>query len=131
MQHSLAEYKDLSASNAIVLTNQKTIVNLDGIVRQMKKQTPLNLKQRKWNHVNTCSNIQTVRETTKLTQINVCSGGIGSTKSGNRRNMLRSMKTGSGQFTPWEVSNFNNDFTKPQNIFAKCLKEFTHYQHHT
>jgi len=100
MQHSLAEYKDLSVSNAMVLTNHKTIVNLDGAARQMKKQTPLNLKQRKWNHVHTCSNIQTVRETTKLTQINVRSRGIGSTKSGNRRNTLRSMKIGSSQFTP-------------------------------
>ena len=95
MQHSLAEYKDLSASNTMVLTNWKTIANLDGIARRMKKQTPLDLKQRKGNHVHTCSNVRTVGETTKLTQINVHSGGIGLTKSGNRRNMLRSIKTGS------------------------------------
>jgi len=33
MQHSLAEYKDLSVSSAIFLTNWKTITNLDGAVR--------------------------------------------------------------------------------------------------
>ena len=131
MWHSLAEYKDLSVSNAMVLTNQKTIPNLDGTARQMKKQTPLDLKQKKGNCVHTCSNIWTVGETTKPTQINVHSGDISSTKSGNRRNTLRFMKTESSQFAPWGVSNFNNDFTKPQNIFAKCLKEFTHCQHHT
>ena len=112
----------LSTSNATVLTNRKTITNSGGIAKQMKKQTPLNLKQRKENHAHTCSSVQTVRETTKLTQISIHSGGIGSTENGNKRNILRSMKTGSSQFALWGVVNFNNDFAKPQNIFTKCLK---------
>jgi len=115
----------------MVLTNWKIIVNLDGITRQMKKQTPLNSKQRKGNHAHTHSNVQTVREITKLTQINVHSGGINSTGNGSRKNMLRSMKTGSNQFALWGVVNVKNDFTKPQNIFAKCPKKFTHHQCHT
>jgi len=57
MQHFLAEYKDLSASSVMVSTNQKTITNLDGVARQTKKQTPLNLKQRKGNHAHTYSNV--------------------------------------------------------------------------
>ena len=131
MWHSLAEYKDLSVSNATVLTNQKTIVNLGGVARQMKKQTLLDSKQRKENHAHTCSSVQTVGETTKLTQISVRSGGIDSIENGSRKNTPRSMKTGSSQFALWGVVKFNNDFAKPQNIFAKCLKEFTHHQHHT
>ena len=90
----------------------------------MKKQTPLDLKQRKENHAHTCSSVQTVGETTKPTQISVHSGGIDSTENGSRRNTPRSMKTGSSQFALWGVVKFNNDF-------AKCLKKFTHHQHHT
>ena len=51
------EYKDSSASSAIVLTNQKTITNLDGVVRWMKKQTLFNLKQRKGNCTHIYSNV--------------------------------------------------------------------------
>jgi len=57
MQHSLAEYKVPSVSSAMVLTNQKIIVNLDGAVRQMKKQTLFDLKQRKGNYVHIRSNV--------------------------------------------------------------------------
>ena len=41
------------------------------------------------------------------------------------------MKTGSNQFTLQEVVNIKNDFTKPQNIFAKCPKKFALHQHYT
>jgi len=41
------------------------------------------------------------------------------------------MKTESNQFALWGAVSFNNDFAKPQNIFAKCPKEFTHRQHYT
>jgi len=57
MQHSLAEYKNLSASNATVLTNWKTIANSGGATRQMKKQTLLDSKQKKKNYAHTCSSV--------------------------------------------------------------------------
>jgi len=131
MRYSLAEYKDLSVSNATVLTSWKTIMNLGGVARQTRKQILLDLRQRRVNHVCTHSSVQIVRGTTKLTQISVYSGGIDSTESGSRRNIPRSMKTESNQFTPQRAAIVNNDSAKPQNIFAKCLKEFTHRQHHT
>ena len=96
----------------MVLTNWKIIVNLDGITRQIKKQTPLDSKQRKGNYAHTHSNVQTVREIIKLTQINVHSGDIDSTGNGSRKNMLRSMKIGSNQFALWGVVNVKNDFIK-------------------
>ena len=131
MQCFLAESKDPSASSTMVLTSRKITINLDGAVRQTKKQILLDLKQRKGNHAHICSNVQTVGVTTKLTQICVCSKGIDSTRISNRRSMLRSVKTGSSRFTLWRVANFNNNHTKPQNLLAKCLKELTHHQHHS
>ena len=98
MWHSLAEYKDLSTSSTTVLTNQKTIINLDDVARWTKKQIPIDLKQRKGNCAHTHSNVRTVREITKPTQINVHSEGINSIENSSRRNTLRSMKTGSNQF---------------------------------
>jgi len=57
MQCFLAEFKDLSASSAMVLTSWKITMNLDGAARQMKKQILLNLKQRKGNHAHIHSNV--------------------------------------------------------------------------
>ena len=131
MWHFLTESKDPSMSSAMVLTSWKITVNLDGAARQMKKQILLDLKQRKGNHAHICSNVRTVRATTKPTQIYVHSGDIDSTGSGNRRSMLRSVKTGSSWFALQGVANLNNDHTKPQNLLTKCLKELTHCQHHS
>jgi len=114
----------------MVLTSQKITMNLDSAVRWTKKQILLDSKQRKRNYAHIHSNVRTVRATIKPTQICVRSGGIDSTRSGNRRSMLRSMKTGSSWFTLWGAVNLNNDHTKPQNLLAKCLKELTHRQHH-
>ena len=43
----LAEFKDLSASNAMVHINLKTIVNLVGVPKPMKRLTHLTSKQKK------------------------------------------------------------------------------------
>ena len=99
IQHFLAGSKDLSVSNAMVLTSWKITANLDGAIKWMKNQILNDLKQRKRNHAHICSNAWIAGVTTKLTQICVCSKGIDSIRSGNRRSMPRSMKTGSNQFT--------------------------------
>jgi len=109
----LAESKNPSALSAMVLTSWKITVNLDSAARRMKKQILLDSKQRKRNHAYICSNVQTVMVTTKLTQIYVHSGGIDSIRSGNRRSMLRSVKTGSSRFALWEAVSLKNDHTKP------------------
>jgi len=97
----------------MVLTSWKITVNLDSAARRMKKQILLDSKQRKRNHAYICSNVQTVMVTTKLTQIYVHSGGIDSIRSGNRRSMLRSVKTGSSRFALWGAVSLKNDHTKP------------------
>jgi len=90
-----AKYKDLSVSNVTVPTSQKITMNLDGVARQTKKQTHPDLKQRKGSHALIHSNARTAKVITKLIPICIHSGDIDSTRSGNKRNMLRSMKTGS------------------------------------
>ena len=99
--------------------------------RQMKKQVHLNLKQRKGNHAHIHSNVWTVGVTTKPTQICVHSRGIDSIRSGNKRSMPRSVKTGSSWFTLWGAANLNNDHTKPQNLLEKYPKELIHCQYYS
>jgi len=79
----------------MVFTSQKITTNLDGAVKQAKNQILYDSKQRKGNHAHTHSNARIAGATTKPTQICVCSGGIDSIRSGSRRSMPRSMKTGS------------------------------------
>ena len=131
MQLSLAESRDPSASNAMAPTNQKITTNSDGVVRWMKRQTPLNSRQRRENHIHTRSSAQTVGRTTKPIQTNVSFEGTDSTESSSKRNTLRSVKTRSSQFVLWRVANTNNDSTKTQNILTKCLQELSHHQYHT
>ena len=108
-------------------TNWKITMNLDSVVRQMRRQTLLDSRWRRENHVCTCSSAQTVGRTTKLTQTNIPFGGTNSIESGSKRNTPRSVKTGSSQFVLWRATNTNNDSTKPQNILTKCLQEPSHY----
>jgi len=72
-------------------------MSLDGVARQMKELILLNLKQRKEIHVLTRSSVLIVMEIIKPTLTNVHSGSTISIENGSRRNMLRSMKTGSSQ----------------------------------
>jgi len=74
-------------------TSWKTIANLDGTARQMRRQTLRASKQKEESHVCTHSNAPTVRMITKLIQISVHSGDTGLTESGTRKNMLRSVRT--------------------------------------
>ena len=67
IQLSCAEYKSPNASSVIALINWKIIMNLDNVVRQMKKQILLDLKQKKESYVFTHSNVQIVGEITKPT----------------------------------------------------------------
>ena len=128
---SHAKYKNQNASSAMTPINQRTIMNSDGVVRQIKNRTLLDLKQRKENHALTCSSVRIVEENIKLTLSSAPSGNIISTGSGNKRNMSRSIKTGSNPFTLQEAPSFINDCSKSQSIFTKCLEELVHCQHLT
>ena len=55
MLRSLAESRDLDASNVMVPTRLKTIANLDSVARPMSKLINQGWKQRKRNHVPTPS----------------------------------------------------------------------------
>ena len=115
-------------SSAIVPINQRTIVNLDSVVRRMKNRTLLDLKQRKENHAPTRSSVRIVKENIKLTLSSALSGNIVSTGNGNKRNTSRSVKIGSNPFALQEALSFINDCSLSQSIFTKCLKELTHCQ---
>jgi len=77
----------------MALTRLKTIINTDGVARQMRRLIPLTLKQKQALCAHILSNAPIVMEITKQTQTYVCSGSIGSIVNGMLRNMLRSMKT--------------------------------------
>ena len=126
-----AKYKDLSVSNVTVPTSQKITVNLGGAARQTKNQTHPDLKQRKGSHALIHSNVQIAEVIIKPIPICIYSGDIDSIESGNKRNMLRSMKTGSSRFVLWRTANLNNDCTKSQSIFTKCLEKLPYYQYHS
>ena len=130
-QHSCAKYKDLDVLNAMLPTSVKTTANSGDVAKQMKSPTLHNLKQRKGSYVFTHSSVWTAEEITKLIPICICSGDIGSIGSGNKRSMLRSMKTGPSQFVLWRMVNLNYDCEKPQNFFAKHLEKLPHHQHHS
>ena len=126
IQHSYVEFKVLSTLNATDLTNQKTIMNLDGVAKQMRRQILHALKQRKGSHACICSNAPLVRVITKQIQIYVYSGDIDLTGNSIRRSILRSVKTELNQFVlSWTVT-FNNDFQRLKDFFLKCLKELPH-----
>jgi len=61
----LAEFKDLSALNAMVCINPKTIVNLVGVAKPMKRSTHHILKQKKANCVHTSSSVLIAVEITR------------------------------------------------------------------
>ena len=113
IQLSCAEYRGLNASSVMALINWRIIVSLDSVARQMKELIPLDLKQRKEICVLTHLSVLTVREIIKLTLTNVHSRSTISIENSSRRNMLRSMKTGSSQFALQGAANFHNDCTKP------------------
>ena len=127
----LAESKVPSVLSVMALTNPKTTVNLGDVARLMRRWTLLASRQRKANHAHTLSNALIAGRTTKLTPTNVHSGDTNSTENGNKRNMLRSMKTESSQFALQRAANRKYNSEKPQDFFTKCSQEPFHRQHYS
>jgi len=65
----------------------------------------------------------------KLTQIYVRSGDKSLTGNGNRKSILRSVKTGPSQFVLKQMAKYNNDCEEHQNSFTKCLQELAYRQY--
>jgi len=68
-------------------------------------------------------------ETTLLTPINAHFGATGSTGSGTRENMLRSMRIDLNHFVLKRMMLLINDCGKSQDLFAKHLQELSISQH--
>jgi len=83
-----------NASSTMALTSLKTIDNLGGVVRQIRKLTPLASKQKKVICAHILSSVSIVTEITKWTQMYVHSRNIGSIVNGMSKNILRPVKTG-------------------------------------
>jgi len=54
---------------------------------------------------------------------------IGSTGSGNRKSILRSVKTDPSQFVLKQMTHYNNDCEEPQNSFTKCSQKLFNCQY--
>ena len=91
------EHKGPNASSVIAFINWKTTASLAGVVKPMRKQTPLISKPKRANHAPIPSNVQIVMVIIKWIQLHVHSGKIDSIRNGSKRNIWRSMKTGSSQ----------------------------------
>jgi len=89
--HVISRAPDVSS--AIALTRLKTIINTDGVARQMRRLILLASKRKQVLHAHILSNAPIVMEITKWTQTYVCSGSIGSIVNGMSRNTPRSVKT--------------------------------------
>ena len=96
----------------------------------MRRQTLLVSRQRKVNHAYTLSSTLIVGGTTKLTPTNSLSGDTDSIENGNKRNMLRSVKTRSSQFALQRAVNRKYDSEKPQDFFTKHSQNPSHRQHY-
>ena len=73
--------------------------------------------------------VRTVVETTLPTPINVRFGTTGSTGSGTRENMLRSVRIDLNHFVLKRMTLLINDCGKSQGLFVKCLQELSISQH--
>ena len=73
--------------------------------------------------------VRTVVETTLPTPINVRFGTTGSTGSGTRENMLRSVRIDLNYFVLKRMTLLINDCGKSQGLFVKCLQELSISQH--
>jgi len=69
-------------SNVVALTNLYITDNLLGVVKLMRRLTPLDSRQRRGNYVPTPSSVSTTKIIIKLIQMNVPSGSTDSTKNG-------------------------------------------------
>ena len=116
-------------SNAMAHTSQNTIGNLVGTARPMTKSTYQDLKLKRVNLALTHSNAQIVMETILPTPINACFGIIGSTESGIRKNILRSVKIGLNQSVLKQTKPHANDCRRSQDFFTKHSQELSSGQH--
>jgi len=94
-QPSLAKSKTPSMLSAMVHTNLRTTKNLSGAAKQTRRQTLCISRLRKVIHAFTHSNALIVGAITKLTPTSAHFEGINSTENDTKRNMPRSVKTGS------------------------------------
>jgi len=78
----------------------------------MRRQTLCVSRLRRAIHALTRSNALIVGEITKPTPTYAHSGGIDSTENGTKRNMPKSMKTGSNRFALWKATSSKYDFEK-------------------
>ena len=130
MPHFCAESKNLNISNITDCINQRIIANSVGVAKPMKRWTYCIWKWSEVNCVHTHSNIPIVEMTTKQTPICICSGSIGSTVNGIRKNTLRSVKTGQSQFILLGIVT-HNDLQQLKIFFSECLQKFSDYQHYS
>ena len=128
--HSPARSKELSTSNVMVHTNQNTTENLVDVAKPTLRSTHWGWKPRKASCVLIRSSVWTAMVITKLTPTYVRSGGTDLTGSGTKRNILRSVSTGSNLFILKWTAPLPYDYQKPQDFFAKCSKEFSHRQYY-
>ena len=119
MPHFHTEFKEPGMSNAMACISQNTIRNLVGVARPMTKSTHQDSKLKRVNLALTHSNAQIVVETILPTPINACFGIIGSTGSGIRKNILRSMKIGLNQSVLKQTKPHANDCRRSQDFFTK------------
>ena len=129
MPHFCAEFKEPGVSNAIARTSQNTIGNLVGAARPTTKSTHQDSKLKRVNLAPTHSNARIVVETILPTPINACFGIIGSTGSGIRKNILRSVKIGLNQSVLKQTKPYANDCRRSQDFFTKRLQELPSGQH--
>jgi len=124
-----AGLKEPSVSNAIACTSWNTIENLDGATRLMTRSIHQDWKQKKGNLAPTCSSARTVVETILPTPINAHFGATGSTGSGTRENMLRSVRIDLNHFVLKRTTLLINDCGKSQDLFTKHSQELSLSQH--
>ena len=129
MPHFCVEFKEPGVSNAMAHTSQNTIGNLVGTARPMTKSTHQDSKLKRVNLAPTYSNAKIVVETILPTPINACFGIIGSTGSGIRKNILRSMKIGLNQSILKRMKPHANDCRRSQDFFTKRSQELPSSQH--
>jgi len=95
-------------SNAVALTDLYITNNLPSVVKLMRRLTPLDLRQRRENHVLISSSVPTAKVIIKPIQMNVPSSSTDSTENSIQKNTLKFMIVVNNQFIYlWTVTNHN------------------------
>jgi len=93
-----AEFRVRDVSNIVALTNLYITNNLPGVVKLTRRLIPLDLRQRRGNHVSISSSVPTAKVIIKPIQMNVSSSGTDSTENGIQKNTLKFAKVTNNQF---------------------------------